>query len=252
MALTAMGVLVAIVALFVGSGSDHGGDGSTATNANGAGGLVALDVQVHDRSPFDGGRAYVEVTLHNMGARLIVIDGAQVEVQRVYRLRRCASQGDIVLSQSYGLVLPVDARQGEKVEMSLHQQVGPDEADRFRLGLSTKLPESDQTSLYLFEIKIDLQNDGPQPDLPLGSVAVGLPELPPPGEYYWDSSTHDIVHNLVLTNPDYAQYLRRVAMPCWRENTAALRGVVMKSEVVSENLNQLVESVVQPAGEELE
>jgi hypothetical protein len=43
-------------------------------------------------------RAYLEVTLHKTGGRLIVVDGAQVEVRRVYKLRPCASQGDIVVS----------------------------------------------------------------------------------------------------------------------------------------------------------
>jgi hypothetical protein len=247
LAIAAAGVVVTAIALFVSSGSSSGGDGSNATVTAPPGKLVAVDMQVHDVSPFEEGRAYLEVTLHNTGGRLIVIDAAEVEVQRVYKLRRCASQGDILLSHVYGLSLPASAREGEKFETSLHQQVGPDEADRFRIGLSTKLPKSDQTSVYLFEIRIGLQNDGPQPDPSLGTAVVGLPELPAPGEYYWDSSTHNVVEELTVTNPAYAQYLRRFAIPCWRSNTADLKGVLTANRVSSESLKRLVSGLVPPA-----
>jgi hypothetical protein len=252
LAIAAAGVIVAIVALLVTSGLGSGGDNSTTGPAARPGKLAVVDVQAHDLSPFKAGRAYLEVTLHNMSDRLIVIDGAEVNVQRVYKLSRCASQGDILLSHVYGLFLPASAKEGQEFKTALHQQVGPDEADRFRIGLSTKLPESDQTSVYLFVIKIELENDGLQPDLPLGTAVVGLPELPIPGEYYWDSDTDDLLRNIVLGSPTYVPYLRNKAMPCWRSNTAALRGAVKEGEAVSKDLKDLVKGLAEPSLEALE
>jgi hypothetical protein len=187
-----------------------------------------------------------------MGGRLIVIDGALIEIKRVYKLPRCASQGDIVVSHVYGLFLPATAREGQVYKAPLHQQVGPDEADRFRVSLSTKLPESDQTSVYLFEISVRLENDGPKPDLPVGEAVVGLPELPPPGEYYWNSSTPEVLQDLVLGSPTYAPYLRQEAMPCWQSNTIALRGAATGGGMVSEEFEGLVKELVRPSVEALE
>jgi hypothetical protein len=252
LAVTAAGVVVAIIALFVGTGSSNSGHDSATTLATRPGKLAAVAVQVHDVSPFEGGRASLEVTLHNKGRRLIVVDAAEIKVDRIYKLRRCASQGDILLSHVYGLSLPAKAPDGAVFKAPLHQQVGPDEADRFSIALGTKLPEADQTSVYLFEIEVGLLNDGPQPDLSLGTAIVGLPELPSPGEYFWDSTTPEVVQNLVLTSPGYVPYLRRVAMPCWRSNTAALEGVVSGDRVQSEELQRLVKGLRQPSAGALE
>ncbi|HSS42947.1 MAG TPA: hypothetical protein VLK37_10425 [Solirubrobacterales bacterium] len=252
LAIAGVGLVVAVVALFVSSGSDGSGDESRAAEAATPGKLAAVDFAVHDVSPFEDGRAYLEVTLHNMGDRLVVIDGLQVRVRHVYKLRRCASQDDLLLSHVYGLTLPAGARDGETFETALHQQVGADEADRFRVGLSTKLPAGDPTSLYLFETKISLQTDGPRPNLPLGMAVTGLPELPTPGEYYWDHGTLEVLHNFVLGEPDYARYLLRSAMPCWRANTTALQEVGSGDKVRSKDLESVIDGLVEPFAGALE
>jgi hypothetical protein len=192
------------------------------------------------------------VTLHNIGQRLIVVDGAEVEVQRVFKLRRCASQGDIVLSHVYGLFLPADARQGQKFRTPLHQQVGPDEADRFRIELSTKLPEADQTSVYLFEIAVRLRDDSSSTALSLGKAVIGLPELPTPGEYYWNSSTPKVLEELVASSPDYVRYLQHVAIPCWLSNAASLRSADRGTGVVSGDFKGVVKELMRPSMEALE
>lgn len=252
LAIAAVGVVIGIVALFVSSGSGSDGGASSASSIAQAGKLEAVDVSVHDVIPFERGRAFLEVTLHNTGGRRVVIDAARVEVRRVQKLRRCASQDDLLLSHVYGLLLPANAHEGDAVEMPLHQQVGPDEADRFRVELSTKLPPSDQTSLYLFEVAVSLRNDGPQSELPLGTAVVGLPELPAPGEYYWDAGTLDVLHNFALGEPDYARYLRQHALPCWRANTRALEQAGKGRKLRSNDLEEVVDDLVQPDPEALE
>ena len=252
LAVGAVGVVVAIVALLVSSGSSNGGDSSNAASNTRSGDLAAVSMRVHDLSPFEEGRVFLEVTLHNKGARLIVVDSARFEVQRVYKLSRCASQADILVSHVYGLSMPVGAHEGDTFAAPLHQQVGPDEADRFRIGLSTELPADDQTSVYLFVVKVSLGNDGPHPDLPLGTVVVGLPELPTPGEYYWDPGTHEVVRQIAASSPGYVDYLRRVALPCWRSNTADLKAVLGGDRIASGTLKRLVGELVPPSAAPLE
>ena len=245
------GVLIAIVALFISSGSGSGENSNSAKAAH-PGKLVVVDVHARDVLRFGRERAYLEVTLHNQGGRLIVIDGAEVKVRRVYKLRRCAAQDDLPLSNVYGLTLPVSARKGETFEAPLHQQIGPDEADRFRIELSTKPPPEDLASVYLFEIQVRLKNDGAEPDLPLGTAVLALPKIPSAGEYFWDAGTLKVLRNFVLYEPKYARYLRRFAMPCWRSNTAALEAVGEGKKDRSENLEKTIKGLIEPSADALE
>jgi hypothetical protein len=251
LAAAVVGVLVAIVAIVVSSGSG-GGESSNAAEAARPGKLDVVDVHARDVLRFGRKRAFLEVALHNQGARLVVVDGAEVEVRRVYKLSRCAAQDDLPVSNVYGLKLPTTAHKGEVFETPLHQQIGPDEADRFRIQLSTKPPARDLASLYLFEIEVSLKNDGPQPELPLGTAVLALPKLPSAGEYYWDSGTPKVLHNFVLYEPEYARYLRRDAMPCWRSNTAALEAVGKGMKDRSGNLEKIIHGLIEPSAGALE
>jgi hypothetical protein len=251
LAAAVVGVLIAILALFISSGSG-GGASSSATEAANPGKLVVVDVHARDVLRFGRKRAYLEVMLHNRGGQLVVIDGAEIEVRRIYKLHRCAAQDDIPISYVYGLTLPTSAHRGKTLEAPLHQQLGPDEADRFRIELSTRPPASDPAAIYLFEVNVSLKNDGPQADLPLGTAVLALPKLPSAGEYYWDDATPEVLRNFVLSSPEYAHYLRRFAFPCWRSNTAALRAVGKGRKNRSEHLEETIEGVIQPAAEALE
>jgi hypothetical protein len=208
--------------------------------------LTAVDLAVKDLPRFGEGRARVEVTLHNMGNRRVVIDRADVEVRDVYELRRCASQDDIPISRSYGLPLPIEAKTGDVFSAPLHQQVGPDEADRFSIAMSTKPPANNPASLFLFKIDLSLQTNAPKPGLPLGDAVIGLPELPSAGRYYWTAETPQILERFLIGSPSYIGELRRFSMPCWRANTAALRQAAAVSAVRSQSLKEILAEVIAP------
>ncbi len=231
-------VVVAIIALGGGSGSH--GKGHSQLN------LVDLNV----RAVAENRRRYsrLEITLHNTGDQLVVIDGARFEIRRVYALPRCTTQGDLALSNDYGVSLPVDAKPGEAVEAPLHQQVGPDEADRFGITLSTS---REQAVVYLFEVEASLANDGSRSPLPLGRVLVSLPERPGPGEYYWDEKTVELLVNWYDPGGE-AHALWREAMPCWKSNTAVLRRALAGSAVRTPELDALAGELVTPTFAALE
>jgi hypothetical protein len=81
--------------------------------------MLVRDIDVTPR------HAQLEIVLHNTGDQLVVIDQARIRIRHVYRLLRCATQGDLPLSNTYGVLLPIDAKPNEVIGTPLHQQVGP-------------------------------------------------------------------------------------------------------------------------------
>ncbi|HEX3241282.1 MAG TPA: hypothetical protein VHR18_14235 [Solirubrobacterales bacterium] len=238
-------VVVAVIAL--GNGSDESGTSDAAPSK-----LTVVDLMVRDAERSPQPRPHLEITLHNTGGKRAVIDGARVTVQRIFELRRCASQDDLPLTNTYGMSLPAEARAGQAFETPLHQQVGPDEADRFAIGFHTRPPADSPSSIFLFQIDIALRNDGPRPVLPIGTAVVALPELPLVGEYFWDRSTAEVIRGFAVTEPDYVRYLQRFAMPCWRSNTKALRQASSGSARHSALLEQISADLVTPNNSSLE
>lgn len=244
-------VIVAIVAL--GGGSKGNSSVSTRGTANDSAGLSLVDLYVRDSERGPGQpRPHVEITLHNLGARRVIIDRARIKIRRVYELRRCASQDDLPLSHTYGVALPVTARPGFTVEHRLHQQIGPDEADRFAISLSADTAGVRTGSLYLFELGIALRDDAPRATLPVGRIQISLPELPVPGEYYWTDETSTLVGGLATTSPGYVRELRTYSMPCWRSNTATLHKAFESPAVRSGQLESISGELVAPSFAALE
>lgn len=243
-------VLVAIVALAGNSGSSTD-LGSSTEHQPAKLSLVNLAVKEAGRGPKPG--SGLEITVHNIGGHLAVIDGAKIEVIRAYELPRCASQDDIPLSQTYGVPLPVGSQPGTVLTPALHQQVGADEADRFEIALGAKWPNGRATStVYLFEIRLSLHTDASQRDFSVGRALVSLPRYPYPGEYYWNAETPKVIHDFISASPGYAAELRRHSMPCWQANTVALRRAFETKAVRSSDLVEIQKTFISPVSTTLE
>jgi hypothetical protein len=135
----------------------------------------------------------------------------------------------------------------------LHQQVGPDEPDRFNLALGLKAAHDRSTgTVYLFQGELALRTDGSPRELSLGHVLLSLPIYPTSGEYYWNSETPKLMHDLVPTSPEYARELRQLAIPCWRANTATLRRTLGGKSVRSASLGEIAGELVRPSPAALE
>ncbi len=194
----------------------------------------------------------LEITLHNVGGRLVVIDGARIKIRRVYEVPLCATQGDLVVSHAYGVVLPIDSRSGRTIKASLHQQIGPDEADRFGIDLSTRMSADAPAAVHLFEADVSLLDDGSQSPLPLGTIIVALPKSPAGGQYFWDDKVVEILRNYVSGEGRSVRDLWGGAMPCWRSNTAILRWLRTRDAVRSAPLEAAFRELVTPAFSKLE
>jgi hypothetical protein len=147
----------------------------------------------------------------------------------------CASQGDLALSGTYGVDLPVDARPGATVQASLHQQIGPDEADRFAIAFSA-LPAGKRPAVYLFDLDVGLVNDGPRNPFPVGRVLISLSSLPDAGRYFWTKKTVKLLSGWVDASHRSVREQWGSAMPCWRSNTVILRRALRGASIHSPDL----------------
>lgn len=215
--------------------------------------LEVVDLSVREvEGPYEH-RSRLEVTLHNEGGRLVVIDGAQVEVRQVRAVRSCFAQASLPVSNRYGALLPTDAEPGDSIEVPLHQQVGADAADRFRIVLGADAGTDDElTATYLFDLEVSLLNDGPRSPLPLGRVLVMLPSIPRSGQYYWTETTAETINRAFRPDDELLRYFERKSLPCWHANTAILRRLLAAHALRSDQLDEIADTLVTPDASELE
>jgi hypothetical protein len=194
--------------------------------------------------------AHLEVILHNRGGTRAVVDEAIVKVDRVFAVKRCASQDDIPLSETYGLVLPHHAQSTSHV-VPLHDQVGPDEIDRFALSVSTHLSNRDPATYYLFRLSLELGNDSPRSPLPIGNALIALPIVPDQGEYFWTPTTVGLLRNFQTEGQTVREFWGQ-SMPCWRRNTKVLKKAFKAPAVQSAKLAAISRELIFPSFAKLE
>jgi hypothetical protein len=241
------GVGVAIVAVVIPLVTDGG---NSASGKRDPAHLLVDSFTARDFMQGPHPNAHLEVLLHNTGGTLAVIDDAAIRVKRVFALRRCASQDDIPLSDTYGLVLPHRASPARH-ELQLHDQVSPDGVDRFAISVSTSLSARDPATYFLFRLEVDLRNDGPESPFPVGTALIALPTVPDQGEYYWTPKTVELLRGFQTEGRTAAEFWGE-SMPCWRRNTEVLRRALGVPAVRSANLDEISRELIAPSFAKLE
>jgi hypothetical protein len=197
----------------------------------------------------------VELIVHNAGRGRSVISRAEIEVVKVYELPLCFTQGSLPISEHYGAQLPIGAQPGDIVELPLHQQVGPNRADRFAIHLSAKGKgqgaKGSIPGLYLFEFKVSLVHDGQAKALPMGSALVSLPAVPVSSEFLLLDGLETVNGYF---NPDGRPVREAWAdqMPCWRANAKVAILARETDATMSAELARTLGSVTLPSFSEVE
>lgn len=236
------GVAVAIVAFVVPLATNR------QDSASGEADPAHLVVDSFLARDFDQGphpHSHLEILIHNTGGTLAVLDAAVVRIERVFRVDRCASQNDIPLSDTYGLVLPHKASSTVR-ELPIHDQVPPDGVDRFAVSLSTPLSVRSPSTYFLFRLHVELKNDGPETPLPVGTALISLPVVPDQGEYYWTPTTVELLSSFFTEGRSVAE-LWGESMPCWRRNTKVLRRAFSREAVRSAKLDAISRELITPS-----
>jgi hypothetical protein len=173
---------------------------------------------------------------------------------RVHQLPLCFTQGELPISNRYGVLLPEDSEPGSFVEVPIHQQVPGDRADRFviDLGVAPAYPESNRLAgLYLFEVEVSLVHDGAAPPLSMGRALVSLDEPPLTTEYVLqDGDFAQLEQEYGALNPPRQTWASQ--LPCWQANARALRRAEGSEATRSQQLQTIMDAVVIPSFSEAE
>lgn len=216
--------------------------------------LERIDLIAHNGPLPD--RPALELFVHNGGRARSVISRAQLEILRIDPIRVCFTQSALGVSERYGAELPVDAKAGDLVTVPVHQQIAPDRADRFEIGLSAvgedPMSGEDTPSIYLFEVRVSLLHDGKRAPLEMGEALVSIPELPMGSDYLLPAGTFKEVTEMFLTPNLSLREAWGRPMACWRSNAMAMMQARDSEAVRSPQLDELFRSVSLPSLSEAE
>ena len=212
-------VAVAVAANdFLSSESEDGAPSSSVSPRLRPAGLNVINSDASQKPTLD-------VLLHNEGGQRSIISGAKFEVLGVDALPYCFTQGDLPVSGRYGAQLSTDSKEGDAVEVQLHQQLAADAADRFQVSLS--LEGEAKGSLYLFELGVSVLHDGKQDPTPVGRALVSLPQVPFGSVYYLAEDTIGYLRQYTRTYIEYDDgptgELWAEPLACWLKNAKAIR-----------------------------
>lgn len=119
----------------------------------------------------------IDVKLHNKGDGRIVLSRLNTSVDEVVRLDLCYTQGDLPSSNTYDVELPT---RPATASAPLHQQLGPDRADRFLVKFG--VPQAavggrdlgDPPHFFVYRMRVSVSS-GSEPPLSLGRFIFSFP-----------------------------------------------------------------------------
>jgi hypothetical protein len=202
-------------------------------------GLVAYNA-------YDGAAPQLEVTLHNTGTGLAVLESANVLVHRVAVLRKCFSAGVVPLGGTYTVPIPAKPRAGEIIQAPLHEQVAANSADRFRLSLGT--PGARTASINLLQLDISIVHDHSSTPIRLGPVLIATPIVPDPDGYFLTRRqlSRGVIESEAYIFPATGRSLYEDLAPCWRINGLRLKEMAALKGARSSTLQTATTEVIMP------
>lgn len=206
-------------------------DGGAEAPAGTAGQLVLEQVEVRNgpaiyASRGDGrsvqaqaGMPTIDLTLLNHGTRRVLLTEARLEVVDGAAFPTCsqAGGGDVPVSGTYTIELPPVPLHGDRtITHPLHQQIGPDEADRVLLRFALPVEDRETPTLYALRVRLAASEGAP---IPVGSFVISTPS-PPSRSGYVFPEDDAALELLTRYEP-----LSLASTWCFRRNLADLRRV---------------------------
>jgi hypothetical protein len=186
--------------------------------------LVDVDLRVPiARAARDSPKPRLEVKLYNEGDGRAVISRASFQIVDVADLEWCpdfAGSGT-GLTGRYSVHLPTDGSVGQIQSRRVHQDLGPDEADRFSFIFET--PDLEPPTVKIYSLDASLTYHGAEEPLEVGRIVVVTPGALAPAEFPYYLAR-------VRQGRRIARETGVVLLPgsarCWRENRRRLARVV--------------------------
>jgi hypothetical protein len=195
----------------------------------------------------------LDLLVRNGGGSSSVISRAHLEIRHVYRFPLCFTQGNLAVSERYGIQLPADAEAGEVTEVPLHQQVEAGKGDRFRLALEVAAEEEAglAQAIYIFEIAVSLVHDGERVPLRMGAGLVALPVVPTSEFLLEEGGFESAVEAFGSAGRPVREFWSR-PLACWRKNGRTAARLRRSSATRSPELEEVLASAVVPSFAEIE
>lgn len=152
---------------------------------NGAGDHEIIDIPNSDfigSRQTDRSRVRVEVRLRNTGKRRTVITDAVVTIRKLIAVPPCGLGGGIEVSNTYDVVLPRHAADGDSVEFPINQQIAPDGVDRFVFTVG----HDNDAGEAIYQLDFAVRHDNENGPSEVGRVLIALPGVPATALLYLD------------------------------------------------------------------
>jgi hypothetical protein len=121
----------------------------------------------------------IDIELQNTGTQRAIITALRIRIQQVLEMPACFSQGYLPSTGTSLLNIKPKARPGTSVTVPVNQQVGPDEADRFKVEVRGPTSEA----VYLYRTRVTLLYDKSS-QAQVGELVAAFPYAPAPN-YFW-------------------------------------------------------------------
>ena len=131
----------------------------------------------------------IDTELRNTGNQLAVITALRIQVQQALKLPICFTQGNLPISGNVTANIGADTKPGKVITVPVHQQVGPDGADRFAVNI--RGPQSEDETVYMYRVRLTLLYDtGITPAVQVGELLMAFP-FTPSNQYFWTRADVD-------------------------------------------------------------
>jgi hypothetical protein len=125
----------------------------------------------------------IDIELRNTGNQLAIITALRVQVQQTLKLPICFTQGDLPSTGNFTLNVKADTKPGTVITVPVHQQVGPDGADRFTVDING--PQNQNETIYMYRVRLSLLYDTATTSaVPVGELLMAFP-VNPNNQYFW-------------------------------------------------------------------
>ncbi len=198
--------------------------------------LIVSSVEVVAAGPSQA--ATVDLSLRNPGATRVGLTRAQVTILDHALIPVCVSAANTEVSADYDLTLPENPAPGAQLTKVLHQEIGPDELDRFTLRFGTPTPVRPLDS-YVYRVRITISTDNGQPPVTVGEFLLEGPNGIVGTDHYFPSQTPATLADARdhgLCGDDVA--CQRQTQACWNRNRDSLERLLGDGTKLSDGAEQ--------------
>lgn len=205
---------------------------TSAVNSPAPSGLVVSSLEVLAAGPERA--AEVDVSLRNPGTTRVGLTEVEVTIVDSAVVQVCLFASATDVSGSYDLELPDHPAPGTVLRKTLHQEIGPDELDRFTLRLGApQLEAKHPLDSYLYRVRVAIAHDGGTQPVELGEFVVeaqnGLST-----DHYFPAARPATLEDAKGAFCGDSEECQRRILSCWNANRVPLERLLAGDPQLSE------------------